>query len=323
LNLPGRRGDRQALRRFHRDRNLPAVRFPATVAALCLLAVHPALGQTAIRVDLLDTAVLASPRLTESSGIVASGRAPGVFWTHNDSGDGPFLYATDLAGRDLGAVRVAGAGALDWEDVAAGPCFVAPGRCFYVGDIGDNRARRPYVVIYRVPEPEPPRGPSDTLGSTAMLDSILVRYPDRPHDAEALVVTRAGDLLIVTKDLVGPAVLFRTTLRRGPVGRVLQRLGALGLQTSPVTGRLVTGAALSPNDSLLVVRTYVSLHFFLLRGDSLPRPLGPPAGVTVPVVESQGESVTFDGTDRLVLTSERGSASHALLTRLRLNRATN
>ena len=298
------------------------MRFPAPVAALWFLAVHPALGQTTIRVDLLDTAVLASPRLTESSGIVASHRAPGVFWTHNDSGDGPFLYATDLAGRDLGAVRVAGAASLDWEDVAAGPCFVAPGHCLYVGDIGDNGARRPYVVIYRVPEPEPPHGPSDTLGSTAMLDSIVIRYPDRPHDAEALVVTRAGDLLIITKDLAGPAVLFRTTLRRGPMGRVLQRLGALVLQTSPLTGRLVTGAAVSPNDSLLVVRTYVSLHFFLLRGDSLPRPLGPPAGVTVPVVESQGESVTFDGTNRLVLTSERGSASHAVLTRLRLNRAT-
>lgn len=323
MNVPAIRGDGQALRLFRRGRNLPAVRIPSSVVALCFLAARPVLGQTPIRVDLLDTAVLASPRLTESSGIVASGRAPGVFWSHNDSGDGPFLYATDLAGRDLGAVRVAGAGALDWEDVAAGPCFVAPGRCFYVGDIGDNRARRPYVVIYRVPEPEPPRGPSDTLGSTAMLDSIVIRYPDRPHDAEALVVTRAGDLLIVTKDLVGPAVLFRTTVRRGPMARVLQRLGALRLQTSPVTGRLVTGAALSPDDSLLVVRTYVSLHFFLLHGDSLPRPLGSPAGITVPVVEAQGESVTFDGTNRLVLASERGSAGHAVLTRLGLSRATN
>lgn len=294
------------------------MRLSTIFAALWFLPAHPALGQTAIRVELIDTAVFASPRLTESSGIVASVRAPGIFWTHNDSGDGAFLYATDSAGRDLGTVRVVGARAVDWEDIAAGPCFVAPGRCFYVGDIGDNGARRPYVIIYRVPEPEPPHGPSDSLGSTAMLDSIVIRYPDRPHNAEALVVTLAGDLLIITKDLAGPAELFRTTLRRGPMGRVLQRLGALGLQTSPLTGRLVTGASVSPDDSLLVVRTYVSLHFFLLRGDSLPTPLGPPAGVTIPVVEPQGEAVCFDGATRLILTSERGLASRAALTRLRL-----
>ena len=294
------------------------MRFSTILATLWFLPAHHALGQTAIRVELMDTAVFASPRLAESSGIVASIRAPGIFWTHNDSGDGAFLYATDSAGRDLGAVRVAGARAVDWEDIAAGPCFVAAGRCLYVGDLGDNGARRPYVIIYRVPEPEPPSGPVDTLGSAAILDSIVLRYPDGPHNAEALVVTRAGDLLIITKDLAGPAKLFRTTLRRGPVGRVLQLLGALRLQTSALTGRLVTGAAVSPDDSLLVVRTYVSLHFFLLRGDSLPTPFGPPAGVTIPVVEPQGEAVCFDGATRLILTSEQGLASHAVLTRLRL-----
>jgi hypothetical protein len=306
------------LRRFCRDRNLPDVRLSTILFALSCLPADPALGQTAIRVELVDTAVFASPRLAESSGIVASVRAPGVFWTHNDSGDGAFLYATDSAGRDLGAVRVAGARAVDWEDIAAGPCLVVAGRCFYVGDVGDNGARRPYVVIYRLPEPRPPSGPADTLGSTAIVDSIVLRYPDGPHNAEALVVTRAGDLLIITKDLAGPAVVFRASLRGGPTGRVLQRLGALGLQTSALTGRLVTGAAVSPDDSLLVVRTYVSLHFFLLRGNSLPTPLGPPAGVTIPVVEPQGEAVSFDGATRLVLTSERGLARHAVLTRLRL-----
>jgi hypothetical protein len=306
------------VRHSGRDRNLPAVRLSIILAALFFLPAHPALGQAAIRIELMDTAVLASQRLMESSGIVASARAPGVYWTHNDSGDGAFLYATDSAGRDLGAVRVAGASAVDWEDLAAGPCVVTAGRCFYVGDIGDNGARRPYVIIYRVPEPDPPHGPSDTLGFTAMLDSIVLRYPDGPHNAEALVVTRAGVLLIITKDLIGPARLFRATLRRGPTDRVLRFIGTLGLQTSALTGRLVTGAAVSPDDSLLVARTYVSLHFFQLRGDSLPKPLGPPAGITIPVVEPQGESVCFDGTTRLILTSERGLTSRAVLTRLRL-----
>lgn len=302
--------------------NLPAVRLPVLLPVFWLLGPPAAQGQLVPRVELTDTAILAAPRVTESSGVVPSSRAPGVYWTHNDSGDGPFLYATDSAGRDLGAVRVAGAGSQDWEEVVAGPCFVAPGRCLYVGDIGDNAARRSHVLIYRVAEPQPPRGPADTLGSVPILDSIIITYPDRAHDAEAFAITRSGDLLLITKDLVGPAELFRTNVRPGPREHTLSRVGALSLQTSALTGRLVTGAAVSPSDSLLVVRTYVSLHFFLLRGDSLPAPLGPPDGVTIPVVEPQGEAVTFDGADRLVLTSERGQATHALLTRLRLTRQT-
>lgn len=302
--------------------NLPAVHLPILLPVFCLLGSAAAQGQLAPRVELTDTSILAAPRVTESSGIVPSSRARGVYWTHNDSGDGAFLYATDSAGRDLGAVRLAGAGARDWEEVVAGPCFVAPGRCLYVGDIGDNAARRSHVVIYRVREPELPHGPADTLGTTPVLDSIVITYPGRAHDAEAFVITRSGDLLLVTKDLAGPAELFRMSVRHGPRERILSRVGALSLQTGALTGRLVTGAAVSPSDSLLVVRTYVSLHFFLLRGDSLPAPLGPPDGVTIPVVEPQGEAVTFDGADQLVLTSERGQATHALLTRLRLTRQT-
>src|SRR5437764_643295 len=49
---------------------------------------------------------LESREVTESSGIVASRRNPGLFWTHNDSGDGPFVYAFDRAGRARGVWRV-------------------------------------------------------------------------------------------------------------------------------------------------------------------------------------------------------------------------
>jgi len=41
-------------------------------------------------------ATFQSPRLIESSGVAVSHTYPGVLWTHNDSGDGPYLYATDL-----------------------------------------------------------------------------------------------------------------------------------------------------------------------------------------------------------------------------------
>jgi len=38
---------------------------------------------------------LENQSIKESSGIAASRRNAGIFWTHNDSGDGPFIYAFD------------------------------------------------------------------------------------------------------------------------------------------------------------------------------------------------------------------------------------
>jgi hypothetical protein len=320
-NLPAVVAHGQALRPDPRHHKLPTVRAPIVVFAALVTAVGPGLAQGPFRLERLDTAVLAARRVTESSGVAASTLAPGVYWTHNDSGDGPYLYATDSTGRDLGAVRVAGARSVDGEDLSAGSCFIVPGRCLYVGDTGDNRRRRRSVVIYRLREPLPPRGAADTLRTAPLLDSLVLTYPDGPHDAEALAVSRTGALLVVTKDRGGPAVLFLGSLARGDTPRPLRRVGELAMRTSALTGRLATGAALSPDESLLVVRTYVSVHLFRLAGDSIPKPLTGAAGLPIPVVEAQGEAVAFDGPGRLVLTSERGAANHAMLTRLRLVRA--
>ena len=293
------------------------LRLSLIAAGLVAAATH-ALAQTPVRVETIDTAILAAPRLVESSGVTTSALVPGVYWSHNDSGDGPFLYATDSAGRDLGAVRVGGARAVDWEDLTAGPCVVVPGRCLYAADIGDNGGRRARVVVYRLREPAPPSGPADTARTVPLLDSLVLVYPDHPHDAEALAVTPGGGVLLVTKDRFGPAVLLRASASSGTGTRTLQAVGPLAIETGLLAGRIVTGAALSPDGTLLVVRTYVSLHFFRLRGDSLPLPLNHPRGIPIPVLEPQGEGVAFEGPDRLVLTSERGSARHGTLVRLRI-----
>src|SRR5207247_980539 len=85
---------------------------------------------------LLLQATFQSPRLIESSGVAVSHAYPGVLWTHNDSGDGPYVYATDLHGTDRGALLVPGAQAIDWEDISLGPCPVnfvpRAGSCIYL-----------------------------------------------------------------------------------------------------------------------------------------------------------------------------------------------
>jgi hypothetical protein len=301
---------------------LPAMLRPTVILALALLLTPRAAAQPAPRLELLDTAVLRARRLVEVSGVAPSRRVSGVYWTHNDGGDEPRLYATDSAGDDLGSVLVTGAVNRDWEDLGSGPCPGHPGWCLYPADIGDNGRDRKRIVIYRLAEPEPPRGPADTLRRASIESATALRYPDHPHNAEAIAVEPSGRILIITKEPLKRAFVFRVPPRQVEqrAGQVdtLQFVGRLDLVPSLSRLRVVTGAAVSPDGTVLVVRTYSTLHFFRLRGDSLPAPVTPPTGLTIPVVEPQGEGVAFLGPDRLVLTSERGDADHATLSRVRV-----
>src|SRR5881296_2644637 len=150
------------------------------------------------------TATFHSPRVRESSGIAVSRAHRGVLWTHNDSGDDAYVYATDLAGTDRGAVRIRGARAVDWEDIALGPCPTQRGACLYIADTGDNERTRKSVVIYAVPEPDPPargRGP----GRSAAAATLRLRYRGGPDDVEAIYVSpRDSALYLVTSAAIRP-----------------------------------------------------------------------------------------------------------------------
>ncbi len=299
------------------------MRIPFAVVALAITVAASGEGQAAVRLRVVDTAVFQARRVVESSGVTPSTRRAGVLWTHNDSGDEPLLYATDSAGDDLGFVRVAGARNVDWEDLGGGPCTPAPQRCLYVADIGDNERSRDHVVIYRLAEPDPPLAPSDTVREVGIEAAVSLRYPDHPHDAEAIVVDAAARIFIITKEIFGRPRVYRVppramTQQPGELD-TLRLVGLLDLAPNLARLRVVTGGAASPDGRVLAVRTYSSLHFFRLRGDSLPVPLTPPEGLTIPFVEPQGEGVAFLAPDMLVLTSERGQSDHATIARLRVS----
>ncbi len=98
-------------------------------------------------------ATIKDKSISESSGLVASRSTPGAYWTHNDSGDGPFIYALNARGASLGVFRVTGAQARDWEDISIGPGPERDKSYLYIGDIGDNSDARSEIVVYRVAEP--------------------------------------------------------------------------------------------------------------------------------------------------------------------------
>ena len=232
----------------------------------------------------------------ETSGAVFHPGRTDVFWTHNDSGDDPLLYAIDGSGRILGRVRLDGARNQDWEALAAGPC--ASGACLYVGDIGNNRRKRnDAVVLYRVPLPAPEDG-------TVAAEAFRATFPGGGRDAEALFALPDGSLYLVNKGNDEEVALYRwpTPLEPGPVE--LERVRALAPEPGQ-PGDRVTDASASPDGRWVAVRTYGTLAFY--RTAELVAGGDPAFTVDLAALgEAQGEAVALLDGGLVLLTSEAG-----------------
>ena len=68
------------------------------------LAAHFEGGKAYARAVLEEVGVVPD-ELQESSGLAISRTQPGVLWSHNDSGDGPTLYAIDMSGKLLAQIK--------------------------------------------------------------------------------------------------------------------------------------------------------------------------------------------------------------------------
>ena len=221
--------------------------------------------------DLEDQAIY------ESSGLVASRTSPGSYWTHNDAGNGPLIYAFDSQGRSRGVWRVTGATSEDWEDMSAGPGPKPDTNYLYIGDIGDNSGTRSEIVIYRIPEPVIANMPGSDLVSTAershateTAEAIRLRYPDGPHDSEALLVhPRTGRIYLVVKEKsTKPGIYAADAPKVSGEVVTLARIGEVDM--SGRLGALINGGAISPDGQRAALSDYTQGYEFVLPDANAP-----------------------------------------------------
>ena len=215
---------------------------------------------------------IVDPDITESSGLVASKCQPGVFWTHNDSGDDAYIYGITQTGATLGRWKVPGAQNIDWEDIAE--YKDASGRCFiYVGDIGDNRSKMTEHIVYRVREPlvTPDDSASNKKGplSTEPTELLRFTYPDGAHNAETLMVNPTnGDIYVVTKRQTGPAGVYRLRHEFGD-GRIARAEKVGDLSVPAVPNGLITGGDISQDGRRIIICDYVGGYEYSLPDSSM------------------------------------------------------
>lgn len=235
-------------------------------------------------------------KLKEVSGAVAGRRNPGVLWVHND-GARARLFALSTNGAVRATFKLQ-AEVTDAEDIAIGAGPVPHLPYLYLGDIGDNQAERRSVRVYRFPEPPLPPGEAvEEPRAITDVELLVLTYPDRPHDAEALWVDPlTGDLYLATKQKKRSRI-YRATpeaLRPGGTTRL-----AFVAETSFAN---VSGGDISPDGAWLILRREEAAVMWQRVGEEdwaavFARPPCP-VPVVGPPREPNGESLAFapDGT---------------------------
>lgn len=240
---------------------------------------------------------ISDSRVKESSGVAPSQKDGKVFYTHNDSGDSARFFKFTLDGKVQREYRVTNATAVDWEDMSSATLDGKP--YLFFGDIGDNAGRRSSIQIYRVPEP----GKRRRVKADMILD---LQYPDGSHNAEALLVhPSTGDITIVTKTSSYPAGVYFLPRPLQGGSYTLRKLGEVSIESTIKAGKLITGAAWSPNGRAVVLRTYLGAYLFAA-DDPLSWFKHAPTLVRTNF-DLQGEGIAFTRDGKSLITTSEGS----------------
>ena len=261
------------------------------------------------------------PALAEVSGLVKSARGD-FFWTHNDSGDAPRLFAIDaegaplwpawrrLAAADWPGHAIANAAHFDWEAITLHEGVL------YIADVGNNGNARRDLGVYVVHEPDPL-----AVDKMRALLFLPIRYPDQVEhpgatwhfDCESVFVAD-GKLHFITKHRESGRIdraergakLYRLETRHTDRENVLALVGRHdGI-------RWATDAALSADASRLVVASPEALWMFerparpgdWFSGKAWKLPL-------TPRVVKQLEAVAWIDDDTLLLINEQRDVMRA------------
>lgn len=271
---------------------------------------------TAVTAGFITTAEVVEP-----SGLAPSFTFADTYYTHNE--DIPAVIAISSTGTRRATVKLSGATALDWEDIAVGACSSGSSKsCVYVGDIGSSASNfstrpgsPPSWQVYSFPEPK------KLKNATVTPSRFTFVYPGGIQwDAEAMLVDpQTGQIYIFTKRS------GRTDVWKFPVVNpqhgatytltFLRTIDILALDLTSIDPELtkVTGASAHPCSGRFLLKTYGGNFEFRSAGSLAQAVVAPDAVVkladTAPTRQEEAISYQQDGTGLLTVDELRTSGS--------------
>jgi hypothetical protein len=254
------------------------------------------------------TGRLQDKRIDEASGIAASGIFNDVYYVHNDSGDTSRVFSITPDGKLKNIIYYNGDPAEklavhDVEDIAVGPGPDAKTSYIYMGDIGDNKAVRKTVTIYRIQEQ---KNWKDSVIHAAA-EPLHLTYPNGPQDAETLMVDPIGKLFYIVSKRQDTVRIYTTPLNfKAGENRVLSFRGKMFFP-GIIPLKWITAGDISRDGHQILLKNYQKVYYWSRTGDEPvwqtmmrpPRPLSYQP-------EKQGEAIGFTLDGRGYYTTSEG-----------------
>ncbi len=197
-------------------------------------------------------------KLHESSGLEYT--PDGTIWTIVDSNHAT-LFGLDSTGTMVKAIHLNNLNK-GWEDLSKDD----EGN-FYIGDFGNNSNDRKNLKIYKIPDP------SQIQESIVTAEIINFSYPDQKSfpppadqlnfDMDAMVCLNDSIFLFSknrTKPYTGYSKVYR--LPNKPGTHIAELIDSIYLGPGTMLETWITGAALSPDKSMLMLLTHDKLYVF-------------------------------------------------------------
>ena len=253
----------------------------------------------------LDMGPLTDTELVEASGLAASRQSPGVLWSHNDSGDSARLFALRDDGQALARLVLPGVQAIDFEDLALGPCPAGQSTsCLWIADTGNNLDARVEVTVYATPEPEVGLSQDFVELEASAIWRFPVTFPGvppgAPIDIEAMMMASDGQrLYFLEKNNEDRARIFQ---HPGPLtpdqSRELLLVGDFATPGLAIDyGRAITAADMHPSGERMLLRVYTAIYEYRFppgQGVADLDMIDPVLVAAGPLTEPQGEAVAYD-----------------------------
>ena len=242
--------------------------------------------------------------IKEASGLVESIENQNGLWTHNDGGDGPFLYfISNQDAKILKKVSLVGIKNEDWEDLAIGPSILGDTSTYiYLGDIGDNKKNKTIKKIHFFREPKI-KDFDNELIEINDIKTISFYSEKKIENFETLMIDpNSKELFLIAKNKKKKQNIYKIDTENIEIDEIQKAKKYLTLNLKNLKGE-ITGGEISRNGQKCLIKTYKNVFLWERKKDEKWKNIWSQAPKILKYIpESQGEAICWSNDENAYFT---------------------
>ena len=242
--------------------------------------------------------------IEEASGLVESVENSNSLWTHNDGGDGPFLYLiSSFDAKILKKISLVGIKNEDWEDLAIGPSILGDTSTYiYLGDIGDNKKNKTIKKIHFFREPKI-KDFDNELIEINDIKTISFYSEKKIENFETLMIDpNSKELFLIAKNKKKKQNIYKIDTENIEIDEIQKAKKYLTLNLINLKGE-ITGGEISRNGQKCLIKTYKNVFLWERKKDEKWKNIWSQAPKILKYIpESQGEAICWSNDEKAYFT---------------------